>query len=374
MSLLGRLRGETRSATLTAPPTWLVEALNPGGNLIGKPVSVDNALGLVPIYSAVSLISGAVATLPLQVYRDDERVRDARAEILHRSPNPEMAADEVWEIVTSHLLLWGNAFLYKKAGALGVTELWPLSPRRVSVSRLDGTRTFFVDGRPYYEDDILHIRGLSEDGLLGYSPIQVNKQAIANALAQQQFVAEFLNDGGRPSVILRHPQHLSTEAARRLKASWESVGSGGTAVLEEGVEVERWTMPLADAQFVEQQQFSDLRIAQMFNLPPSKLGAKSGDSLTYSTTEQQGQDFVTYCLARWLKRIESSLRRDPEILPENYEAEFLVEGLLRADTKTRFEAYRVAIESGFMTVDEVRDRENLPQIDLPQIGDTNVSP
>ena len=366
MSFLDRIRGETRSATLVAPPTWLIEALNPGGQLVGKPVTVDTALGLVPVYSAVSLIAGTVATLPLIVYDGDERVEDPRANLLHRQPNPEMAADELWEIVASHLLLWGNAFLYKKAGALGVSELWPISPRRVQVSRIDTVRTFFIDGRPFYEDDILHIRGLSEDGLLGYSPIQVNRQAVANALAQQSFVAEFLNDGGRPSVILRHPQHLSADAARRLKASWDSVGSGGTAVLEEGVEVEKWTMPLADAQFVEQQQYSDLRIAQMYNLPPSKLGAKSGDSLTYSSTEQQGQDFVTYCLARWLRRIEASLARDPEILPANYRPEFLVEGLLRADTKTRFEAYRLGLEAGFLTIDEVRERENLPEIgDVP---------
>ena len=105
----------------------------------------------------------------------------------------------------------------------------------------------------------------------------------------------------------------------------------------------------------------------MYNLPPSKLGAKSGDSLTYSSTEQQGQDFVTYCLARWLKRIESSISRDENLLPANYRPEFLVEGLLRADTKTRFEAYRVALEAGFLTIDEVRQRENLPRIE----GDTN---
>lgn len=371
MSILDRLRGESRSASISAPPTWLIEALNPGGQLIGKNVTIDTALGLVPVYSAVSLIAGTVGTLPLIVYEGDDRVENPIADLLHRQPNPEMAADEVWEIVASHLLLWGNAFLYKKQGPLGVSELWPISPRRVQVSRIDSVRTFFVDGRTFYEDDILHIRGLSEDGLLGYSPIQVNRQAVANALAQQEFVAEFLNEGGRPSVILRHPQHLSADAARRLKASWDSVGSGGTAVLEEGVEVEKWTMPLADAQFVEQQQYSDLRIAQIYNLPPSKLGAKSGDSLTYSSTEQQGQDFVTYCLARWLRRIESSLLRDPEILPANYRPEFLVEGLLRADTKTRFEAYRVAIEAGFLTIDEVRRRENLPN--LPE-GDLNDSP
>lgn len=361
MSLIARLKGETRSATLSAPPTWLIDALNPGGKLVGKPVTVDTALGLVPVYSAVSLISGAVATLPLIVYKGDERQEKSKEwRLLHDSPNPEMAADEVWEIIQSHLLLWGNAFLYKKKGGMGVQELWPLSPRRVQVSRVDGQRTFFVDGRPFYEDDILHIRGLSEEGLLGYSPIQVAKQAIANALAQQTFVAEFLNDGGRPSVILKHPQELSPDAAKRLKASWQAVGNGGTAVLEEGIEVEKWTMSLNDAQFIEQQQFSDLRIAQMFNLPPSKLGAKSSDSLTYSTTEQQGQDFVTFTLNRWLTRIERSLARDAEVLPGDLYAQFLVEGLLRADTKTRYDAYSVAIAAGFMDINEVRERENLP--------------
>jgi HK97 family phage portal protein len=360
VSFIDRLRGESRAATLSAPPTWLIEALNPGGSVVGKPVTVDNALGLVPVYSAVSLISGAVATLPLIVYKGENRATDTRTwRLLHDNPNPEMASDELWEIVQSHLLLWGNAFLYKKQTALGI-ELWPLSPRRVQVSRIDTVRTFFIDGRPFYEDDILHIRGLSEDGLLGYSPIQVAKQAIANALAQQEFVAEFLSDGGRPSVILKHPQELTTDAAKRLKASWEGVQNGGTAVLEEGIEVEQWTMSMNDAQFIEQQQFSDLRIAQMFNLPASKLGVKSGDSLTYSTTEQQGQEFVTYTLNRWLTRIEKSLARDAEVLPGDLYAEFLIDGLLRADNKSRYEAYSIALTAGFMTVNEVRERENLP--------------
>jgi HK97 family phage portal protein len=363
---MDRLRGETRSVSISVPPTWLMEALNPGGTLIGKPVSVQNALGLVPIYSAIQLISGTVATMPLKVYRtvngETTETSGPVAELLHYQPNPEMAAEELWSIVTSHLLLWGNAFIYKKPGPLGVSELWPISPRRVSVARVNSRRVFYVDGNAFSETEILHIRNLSEDGLVGYSPIQVNKQAIANALAQQRFVAEFLNEGGRPSVILRHPNQLSTDAAKRLKASWESVGSGGTAVLEEGVEVEKWTMPLADAQFVEQQQFSDLRIAQMFNLPPSKLGAKSGDSLTYSTTEQQAKAFLTDCLNPILVRIENSLRRDADILPVDYQAEFLVEGILRPDTKTRFEAYKVALEAGFMTIDEVRLKENLPTL------------
>lgn len=363
MSFLSRLAGR-EERNLSAPPAWLIEALNPAGRVIGETVTPDKALGLVPVYSAVSAIAGAVGSLPLIVYDGDDRAEDSASwRLLHDTPNLEMAADEVWEIVQSHLLLWGNAFLFKEPGRGGVSELWPISPKRCSVGRVDGDRVIFVDGKPYTDRDILHIRGLSENGLVGYSPVQVAKQALANALGQEKFIAEFLADGGRPAIILRHPQELSTDAAKRLKAGWQQVSNGGTAVLEEGVGIEKLTMPLNDAQFIEQQQFSDLRVAQMFNLPPGKLGAKSGDSLTYSTTEAQGQEFVTYTLRRWLTRIENSLKRDVDLLPRSLYAEFLVEGLLRADTKSRYEAYRVAIDSGFMTVDEVRARENLPSLE-----------
>lgn len=355
--------GSTRAATLATPPSWLISALG-GDTTTGPTVSVDNALGLVPVQSAVTLLAGTVGTLPLVVYGENqERLNKSMSwRLLHDTPNPEMAADEMWEIVMSHLLLWGNAYLYKKQGALGVSELWPISPRRVSVGRVDGRKTFFIEGQPYYEGDILQIRGLSENGLVGYSPIQLAKQAIANALAQEKFVGGFLAEGGKPSVILSHPDQLSPESAKRLKASWDANSNGGTAVLEEGIKVERMTMSMNDAQFIEQQQFSDLRIAQMFNLPPSKLGAKSGDSLTYSSTESQGIEFLTYTLRRWLVRIEKSLKRDADLLKNPETAEFLVEGLLRGDTTSRFAAYNTALTAGFMTLNEVRSRENLPPL------------
>lgn len=365
MSFLGRIAGrEERQATLSAPPAWLVDAFGMGGSTIGEKVTPEKALGLVPIYSAVGLIAGAVGTLPLIVYKGGDRAPDSPYwRLLHDRPNPEMAADEVWEIVMSHLLLWGNAFLYKTPGGRGVAELWPISPSRCTVGRVDGQRVIEVDGRRYTDRDILHVRGLSDNGLVGYSPIQVAKQAIANALGQEKFQAEFLANGGRPATVLKHPQQMSNDAQKRLKAGWRQVENGGTAVLEEGITVEKLTMPLNDAQFIEQQQFSDLRIAQLFNLPPSRLGAKTGDSLTYSTAEREGQEFVTYTLRRWLARIENSLKRDADLLPRDLYAEFLVEGLLRADTKSRYDAYKVAIEAGFMTENEVRERENLPPLE-----------
>jgi HK97 family phage portal protein len=341
----------------------------------GETVSVERSLGLVPIYNAVSQIAGGVATLPLVVYRREGQFRkpaedDAAWALLNEQPNPEMAADEFWELAASHIELWGNAFIWKVPDPdlqAVAGQLWVIAPRRVKVSReLDGSRGFWIEGNKYTENEILHIRGLSLDGLVGYSPIQLHRNQIGITQAQERFQGSFLKNEGKPAVLLKHPNKLSPEAAERLKSNWESIKSGGTAVLEEGIEPSPWTMPLEDAQFIEQMEFSDKRVAQMFLVPPGRLGTKSGDSLTYKTTESENLQFVTYTLQRRLKRIESALGRDRAIItsPE-LSCEFLVDGLLRADLKSRYEAYERAVKSGFLTVDDVRAKENLLALDSP---------
>lgn len=353
-------------------PRWTRWSWGSGTTYSGKTVTVDSALGLVPVYNAVSQIAGAVGCLPLVVYqRNGEERKRAEGhptwQLLHEEPNPEMAADELWELVESHVDLWGNGFLFKVArpGTEGLTEqLWPISPDRVQVDRdEDGRRRFWIEGRTFYEDTILHIRGLSLDGLVGYSPIQLARNAIANAMALEEFQGRFLKSDGKPAVLLRHPNKLKPDAEDRLKKSWDSVKAGGTAVLEEGIEVERWTMPLEDAQFIEQMQFSDKRIAQMFLLQPGRLGAKTGDSMQYSTVETENLQFLTYTLQRRLRRIESALKRDRSIFPgPEFFPEFLLDALLRADQKTRFESWKLGIDAGFLDADQdVRPRENLPK-------------
>lgn len=367
--------------------SWLSRALGPifrpqgllwsfgGATYSGKKVSVEKALGLVPVYNAVSQIAGAVGSLPLMVYERDERYRK-RAEdsdawrLLHDEPNPDMAADEFCEITASHIELWGNAFLYMVRDSTGrVIQLWPLAPHRVQVARDErGRKIFYIEGEIFRDDTILHIRGLSSDGLLGYSPIQLARNALGNAIAQEEFQGRFLKGDGKPSILLRHPNTLSDQAKERLKSDFDSVQAGDTAVLEENIEVERWTMPLADAQFIEQMEFSDKRIAQMFLLPPGRLGAKSGDSLKYSTTESENLQFVTYTLQRRLKRIESALNRERGIFPDRDSfCEFQLDALLRANLKERYQAYMLGIRSGFLDIEEdVRPKENLPRRDRPQ--------
>jgi HK97 family phage portal protein len=349
--------------------------LNGSGTYSGQSISVESALGLVPVLNAVSQIAGAVATLPLPVYRKEGEYR-SRAEgdhswaLLHEQPNSEMAADELWELVSSHIDLWGNAFVWKEADpnypAL-TGALWPLAPERVLVGRdEDGMREFWIEGERFTEEQILHIRGLSPDGLVGYSPIQLARNAVANGIGLDKFQGSLLKDEGKPSLILRHPNKLKPDAQERLKQSWDAIKAGGTGVLEEDIKIERWTMPLEDAQFIQQQEFTDKRIAQMFLLRPGRLGAKTGDSLTYATTESDARDFVTFTLSRRLKRIENALNRDRSIITSpTLFCEFDADALLRANIKERYEAFERGKNAGFLTVEDIRQKENLPKLTTP---------
>lgn len=352
--------------------SWLSTGSLGGRSYSGEKVTVDRALALIPVWACTTTVAGGVGSLPLVVYRRGEvRTRAEEHpyyELLHEQPNPAMAADEFFEILAAHLNLWGNAYIYKWRDPSGAIEaLWPFAPERVSVEiKENGERRYWVDGIEYGQADFIHLRGLSANGATGYSPISLARQTIGNMRAQEKFQGKWLSGDGRPSVIIEHPATMSDEAAERLKAKWYSTKTGGAAVIEEGAKVTPWTMPLADAQFLEQQQFSDLRIAQLFLVPPNRLGAKTGDSMTYKTTETEWISFVTYTLRRWLIRIEKGLAADRDLFPtREYFPEFLIDALARADTATRYRAYKLGIDAGFLQVNEPRRWENLPDIDHP---------
>ena len=357
-------------------------------NTTGQAVTVDSALELVPVYAAVGLLAGAIGSLPLKVYRDAEPRTEARTsrqwKLLHDAPNDEMAADEFWEITTASLLLWGNAFLWKQRDTGGVVQsLWPIRPNRVMVGREKdgaGTRRFFhidMQNTRYYETDILHIRGLGTDGLVGLSPVQQARQQLANDQAHEEFLGTFLKNGLFSSAVFTHPNRLSADAQQRLRDQIEDrsgwLEAGKAITLEEGADLKTLTMPLADAQFVEQANLSEHRVAQLFGLvPPHQWGISAGGkSMTYTNSEFGGLEFVKWSVRRWLVRIESSLKRDPGLFPAPGPVlfpEFVVDALLRADTKTRFEAFQIAINAGFMSVAQVQAIENIEPDDTQLTG------
>lgn len=381
MSFLGQaLRGAERRSSLTAPSSALVEALGASGGYGGRAVSVQSSLQLIPVYSAIQLLSGAVGSLPLMVYRRLDEGRERATDhwmwrLLHDQPNPEMAADEVWALVTAHYYAWGNAFLAKvkyPGSVYPVDELWPIRPERVQVGvRDDGTRYFVLDGKtgePLGTDDILHIRNFGTDGIVGLSPIQQARAALGTVADMQDFSGNFWASGAVSAVVATHPNKLSDQAKENVRSSIKrKLGAAGGAdpfVLEEGMTIDTLTMPLGDAQFIEQRRLSLLDVALLFRVPPKMLGASTGDSLTYSTSEWESLDFVRWSLRSTLVRIESSLRRDTNLFLQGrrFYPEFLIDALLRGTSSERAAFYEKALDpaKGWLTRDEVRDLENLP--------------
>lgn len=382
MSLLSRALGREERATLSQPSSQLVEALVGDASYSGRSVGVDSSLNLVPVYSGVSLLAGAVGALPLMVYRRLEHGRERATNhwmwgLLHEQPNPVMAADEMWELVTGHLLLWGNAFIFKIGHPVyPVGELWPIRPSRVQVEidRETGDRVYWVDGKDKYSDnDILHIRFLGTDGVVGLSPVQQARQMLGAQMEQQEFAGRFWANSTNLGGVLKHPNRISDEALRHIRDSWQHHhggvrNAGKPAILEEGMTWETTGMPLEDAQFIESRRFSLLETALMLRVPPKMLGASTGDSLTYTSSEWESLDFVRWSLRRILVRIEQSLLRDPDLFPQGrrFYPEFLVEAMLRGTSKERAEFYQYALnsETGWMRRDEVRELENLE----PEVG------
>jgi HK97 family phage portal protein len=341
----------------------------------GVPINSETALNLSAVWAAVTVISGTVASLPLILYK---RLQNGGRErflshplykILHDAPNPEMTSMVFRELLQSHVLLWGNAYAEIQRDASDrPAALWPITPDRVTpernqrdevVYRVTGVRgaDVIVPAR-----DILHIPGLGWDGLRGYSVISKARESLGLSKAAENFGAQFFGNGAVAGGVAMHPGQLSKTASENIERSIrEQIGGAkrfSTLVLEEGMRWEKATIPPDDAQFLETRKFQITEIARWFNLPPHKL--RDLERATYSNIEHQGIDFVID-LRLWLVRIEQECNRKlirPLESGLQY-VEHLVDGLLRGDTTTRFNAYAVARNWGWMSADDVRERENL---------------
>lgn len=390
MSIFGKsLRSTT---TLSNPAEWLVQALNGGSAFSGESVTVNKALGLAPFYRGVQILSGSVGMLPCKVYRD---TADGRAEVSHSSrawqllhdvTNAQLglAADEWWSIVQSHLDTWGNHFSWKDYGPDGrLRNLWPIAPNRVQVGVKDNTRYFTINdaypGTAFTEREILHVRGLSLDGIVGYSPVQIHMQTLGSELARKKYQGKFWKNDATPGVVLIHPNKLQPDAIARIKALWKDSHQGGDryrepAVLGEKIDIKNMSLPLDAAQFMEQAKYSATEQALILGIPPYMVGGDSGGtSLQYSTVEGQSVDFLKWSLNPRLVRLQNAVTHDPDIMPLSWFAEFVPDAILRTTTKERFEAYALA---DWLTLDEIREHENLSP--LPdgqgQVLSTKASP
>lgn len=362
---------------------WLRQAFFGGSSAAGKTVTVDQAMRHDAVFACVRVLAESVGALPLEVYQRKaggglvKAWFDPTYRLLHDQPNPEMTAMDCWSLAVTHLNTWGNSYLGKEFDASGrVAALWPIFPEFMRVGRHQGEKFYqlynpetrqFAD---FTSREIIHIKALSLDGLLGLSPIGYARECIGGAIAQDEYQHAFYANAALPRGVLTTDGELSETSARRLRRQWEEMyrGSGSAhkiAVLDNGAKFQAVSIPLEDAQFIDGQRVSVQKVCRIFRVPPSLVGAAGGEgSLRYSTAELEGIHFERYSVRPWLVRIERCLAADPDLFPggRSMYPEFDVGSLLRSDQLNRFQSYALALDpdKGWMNRQEVRDMENLP--------------
>ena len=363
-----------------------------GSTTSGKAVTERSAMQMTAVYSCVRILAEAVAGLPLHLYRYKEDSGKEKAIdhplylLLHDEPNPEMSSFVFRETLMTHLLLWGNAYAQIIRNGKGeVIALYPLMPNKMTVDRDSQGRLYYQYTRSSEEaptmkgaivnllpSDVLHIPGLGFDGLVGYSPIAMAKNAIGMAIACEEYGAKFFANGAAPGGVLEHPGTIKDP--QRVRESWQSTfgGSGNAnkiAVLEEGMKYTPIGISPEQAQFLETRKFQINEIARIFRVPPHMVGYLEKSS--FSNIEQQSLEFVKYTLEPWLVRWEQSIQRTLFSAEEKkqYFAKFNVEGLLRGDYASRMNGYATARQNGWMSANDIRELENLDRIPAEDGGD-----
>lgn len=286
----------------------------------------------------------------------------------------------------NHLLLWGNAYAQIIRNGQGqITGLYPLMPDRMDVNRARNGELYYTYTRNYDDyqakdeskqvvllsDEVLHIAGLGFDGLIGYSPIAMAKNAIGLSLAAEQYGSTFFKNDATPGGILEHPSVVKDP--ERLRKSWQSQFSGPSghsiAVLEEGMTFHQLSIPPDQAQFLDTRKFQLDEIARIFRIPPHMIGDL--ERSTFSNIEQQSLEFVKYTLNPWCVRWEQAMNQQLLSKEEQgrYFIKFNVDGLMRGDYESRMNGYAIGRQNGWLPANDIRELEDLNRIPTEDGGD-----
>ena len=363
-----------------------------GSSSAGKNVNERSAMQMTAVYSCVRILAEAVAGLPLHLYKYNDKGGKEKAidnnlyQLLHDEPNKEMSSFVFRETLMTHLLLWGNAYAQIIRNGKGeIVALYPLMANKMQVDRDENGHLYYTytrnadepktnEGNIVYlsAKDVLHIPGLGFDGLVGYSPIAMAKNAIGLAIATEEYGAKFFANGAAPSGVLEHPGTIKDPA--RLRENWNSTfggsaNSGKVAVLEEGMKYTPISISPNEAQFLETRKFQIDEIARIFRVPPHMVGDLEKSS--FSNIEQQSLEFVKYTLDPWVARWEQAMVRAllSQEEKKTYFFKFNVDGLLRGDYQSRMNGYATARQNGWMSANDIRELENLDRIPAEAGGD-----
>jgi|TARA_R100000084_G_scaffold109442_1_gene76898 HK97 family phage portal protein len=379
--------GEKEIRSQLKDATWWQTVFTGSQTASGIKVTPDKALHQPAVFACVRTISEDVASLPIKVYN---KISDMSREgidshpvnkIFNKRPNAEMTPFTFKEVLTGHVLLYGNGYAeIERDNSGNVIGLWILLPENMQLEVVNGEVVYHYNSKTagtitFPSEKIFHLKGLGHDGLIGYSPIEYARETIGISAAMEKSGGAFFSNSSRPSGILSHPAKLSEGAAKRLRESWQGMYSGSgntgrTAILEEGMKWEQLSIPHSDAQWLEARQYSLQDIARIYRMPPHMIGDLS--NATFSNIESQQISYMQSTLAPWMRRWEQEINR--KLIGDNEQkvyAEFLAEELLRGNTIERYDAYRMARESGWLSVNDIRKRENLNPIEG---GDSYIQP
>lgn len=357
-------------------PLSLIAALGGRASVSGVTVNENTALRLAAVHACIRVLSETVASLPLILYRRLEPRGKERAtthqlhRLLHDAPNPLMTSYEWREVAMVHLLTWGNHYseiIYDGAGR--VQSIWPLRPDRMEPPRIVNDQVIYryrVDDETFTTipmDRVFHVRNMG-DSIVGWSPIRLARESIGLGLAAEEFGSRFFANDARPSGVLQHPETLTDDAMKRLRESWNQVHGGLTnaqrvAILEEGMSYETVGLPPEDAQWIELRKYETTEIAGIYRVPLHLIG--NLERATFSNIEQQSLELVKYTLRPWLVRFEQRIQTSLISIEQRntHFAEFLVDGLLRGDIQSRYQAYAVGRQNGWLSANDIRELENM---------------
>lgn len=342
----------------------------------GVMVSSETALKLSVVYACDRLLSETIASLPALVYErlaDGGRRRAANHplyDVLHRQPNEQQTAFEFFDFMTHCAIMRGNAYARILPGPRGFADqLRPLHPDRVVEQPLAGGRARYLvrgaDGtREMLNDsDILHLKGMSADGQTGVSFITYARESLGLSLAAERYGARFFQNNAQPGGVLQTENKLPPDALQRLKESWEEMHSGANqhrvAVLEQGLKWQDVGLSQKDSQFMELRTFQAEDVCRWLRVPPHMVGVTASATTWGSGIEQLGIGFVVYTLMPWLVRWQQAISRDLILVPDKYFVEFLVDALLRGDQGSRYSAYAIGRQWGWLSPNDVRRLENM---------------
>ena len=386
MGLTARLM-EQRSqiSTLKDPAKWLSDWFGGGSmSATGIQVTPSSARRATAVWCAVKILSESVSSLPVFVYkrRPDGKGKDKLTtnpihRLIHDQPNPYQTSLEWREMLQGHLCLRGNAYseIYFD-GRGGIKALMPLHPDRMRVYDISkeriGDQPLVYEYQPangpnrfLFMDEIIHLKGLSDDGLVGLSPISECREALGLTIVTEEYASRFFGNYANPGGVLTHPKSLSPEAKKRLKETWDQKHTGienahKVAVLEDGLTWTAMSINPHDSQLLDSRKFQITEIARLFRIPPHMMADL--DRATFSNIEQQSIEFVVHTLRPWLVRWEQRLAMSLLTAKERADGlfiEFNVDGLLRGDIKSRYDAYAVGRNWGWLSPNDVRALENL---------------